>query len=367
MVALAPDRPSRHLVAESGGADPTVLPGEQDVSRLASMPSEPQPFSGASKLVTEGGQGPILSCSGLTKRFGDRVAVDGVGFTIARGETYGLLGPNGAGKSTTISMVASLLRRDGGSVFIDGISIDERPLAARSRVGLVPQELAIYPDLTAAENLAFFGRLQGLNGGELRTRVAELLDIVGLRERANERTANYSGGMKRRLNIAAGLVNRPSLLILDEPTVGVDPQSRNAILDNVEALQSQGMAVLYTTHYMEEAERLCNRIGIIDEGHLMAEGTRAQLVDQVGEQDHVDLKLAGHALAIASALEGVAGVMKATDSADGVSLIVDRAEKRLPDIVAAAVAAGATLSAVEVKQANLESVFLHLTGRALRD
>lgn len=308
-----------------------------------------------------------LDCSNLTKRFGERVAVDGVSFTIAEGETYGLLGPNGAGKSTAISMIAGLLKRDGGAVHVEGISIDDQPLKARSLIGFVPQELAIYPDLTAAENLAFFGRLQGLRGSDLRSRVAELLEVVGLKERANERTASFSGGMKRRLNIAVGLLNRPRLLILDEPTVGVDPQSRNAILDSVAALQSEGMAVLYTTHYMEEAERLCDRVGIIDQGHLIAEGTRAELVEQIGEHDQVDLTINGDTHAIAGALILLPGVVQASDGVDQVSLIVDRAEERLPEIVASAVAAGGTISSIEVKQANLESVFLHLTGKALRD
>jgi ABC-2 type transport system ATP-binding protein len=192
----------------------------------------------------------VLTCTGLHKRFGNRVAVDGVGFTIGAGETYGLLGPNGAGKTTTISMVCGILARDEGTVLVDGRAVDIDSTDAKAAIGYVPQDLAIYPDLTALENLRFFGRLYGMGGRDLARRVDEVLEVVDLRDRAKERTEQYSGGMKRRLNIAIGLLHTPRLLVLDEPTVGVDPQSRNAILAAVEALSAQGMGILYTTHYM---------------------------------------------------------------------------------------------------------------------
>ena len=236
---------------------------------------------------------PVLQCAALAKRFGDRVAVDGVGFEIAAGETYGLLGPNGAGKTTTISMICGLLERDAGEVVVDGRPLDTRSVDAKGVIGYVPQDLAIYPDLTARENLRFFGKLYGLSGRELEERVGESLEVVDLADRADERTDKFSGGMKRRLNIGIGLLNRPKLLVLDEPTVGVDPQSRNAILSGVEGFGEQGMAVLYTTHYMEEAERLCDRVGIIDEGKLQAEGSRRELVALVGERDRVTLTATG--------------------------------------------------------------------------
>ena len=223
----------------------------------------------------------MLQCEGLRKSFGDRTAVDGVGFAIEAGETYGLLGPNGAGKTTTISMVCGLLRRDAGRVTLQGKELDTGTVEVKAAVGFVPQELAIYPDLTARENLRFFGKLYGLAGHDLDGRIERILDTIGLAERGNERTDAYSGGMKRRLNIGLGMLNDPALLVLDEPTVGVDPQSRNAILDAVEGLASEGMAVLYTTHYMEEAERLCDRVGILDEGVLKAEGTRRELISLV--------------------------------------------------------------------------------------
>jgi ABC-2 type transport system ATP-binding protein len=254
--------------------------------------SEP-PTAGPSSPSAPGEPGvAVLRCEGLRKRFGARQEVDGISFEIARGETYGLLGPNGAGKTTTISMVCGILARDGGTVVVDGRPLDVGTTSAKAAIGLVPQDLAIYPDLTARENLVFFGRLYGMGGRDLAARVDEVLDVVDLADRAKERTEHYSGGMKRRLNIAVGLLHRPRLLVLDEPTVGVDPQSRNAILSSVEALSAQGMGILYTTHYMEEAERLCARVGIIDEGRIIAEGTRRELVALVGGLDKFNVSWA---------------------------------------------------------------------------
>ncbi len=310
---------------------------------------------------------PVLTCEGLRKTFGERVAVDGVGFEIAPGETYGLLGPNGAGKTTTISMICGLLTRDAGTVSVAGRPLDTKTVDVKSLVGFVPQEIAIYPDLTARENLAFFGKLYGLGGRELAARVDELLGTVGLADRAGEKTAGFSGGMKRRLNIALGLLNRPTLLVLDEPTVGVDPQSRNAILESVAAFSSQGMAVLYTTHYMEEAERLCDRVGILDEGTLRAEGTRRELVALMGEHDRVHLGARGDVAAAATALRALPAVQEATVSDHGIDLLVSDARSALAEIVRAAADAGADVGAVEVQEPNLEAVFLHLTGKALRD
>ncbi|MDJ0791714.1 MAG: ABC transporter ATP-binding protein, partial [Acidimicrobiia bacterium] len=235
----------------------------------------------------------VLDVTDLEKRFDDLVAVGGVSFSVAEGETYGLLGPNGAGKTTTISMIAGLLEPDAGGVTIVDQEMTTTTVDTKKLIGLVPQELAIYPDLTGKENLEFFGRLYGLGGDELDQRVDEVLDVIGLTDRAGDRAKEYSGGMQRRLNIGIGLLHRPTLLILDEPTVGVDPQSRNAILESVERLAGEGMAVLYTTHYMEEAERLCDRVGIIDEGVIQAEGTRRQLVALVGGEDRVLLTATG--------------------------------------------------------------------------
>ena len=310
---------------------------------------------------------PTLSCAGLRKSFGERTAVDGVGFAIAPGETYGLLGPNGAGKTTTISIVCGLLARDAGEVVLEGRPFDTSSIGAKSAIGFVPQEIAIYPDLSARENLRFFGRLYGLQDPELAERVTDVLDTIGLRERADDRTAEYSGGMKRRLNIGLGLLHHPRLLVLDEPTVGVDPQSRNAILESVERLGAGGLAVLYTTHYMEEAERLCDRVGILDEGRILAEGTRRELVSGIGEHDRVRLVAPGVSDEGLAALRSVPGVVEVAAQDHQVDLLVDDARASLGPIVQAITSRGVTVSSVDVLEPDLEAVFLSLTGRALRD
>jgi ABC-2 type transport system ATP-binding protein len=310
---------------------------------------------------------PILSCRDLHKSYGDRSAVNGVGFDIAVGETYGLLGPNGAGKTTTISMVCGLLERDRGEVRVGGEPLTTTTTAPKSAIGFVPQDIAIYPDLTGAENLNFFGKLYGLRGKELARRADEVLEIAGLTDRRDDRTDRYSGGMKRRLNIAIALLHRPRLLILDEPTVGVDPQSRNAILTSVEALSTEGMAVLYTTHYMEEAERLCDRVGIIDEGEIKAEGTRRELVSMLGEHDRVSLAGHGELDRAAVKLAGMKEIDDASARDGGIELIVSNASALLPSILQTATEEGATVTGVEVVEPDLEAVFLRLTGKALRD
>ncbi|MCI0424927.1 MAG: ABC transporter ATP-binding protein [Actinobacteria bacterium] len=299
------------------------------------------------------------------KRFDQLVAVDGVSFSIAEGETFGLLGPNGAGKTTSISMVAGLLERDAGTVEVAGEKISPRSTKGKAAIGLVPQDLAIYPDLTARENLRFFARLYDLDGARLDSRVDEVLGVIGLADRADDLTKEFSGGMKRRLNIGIGLLHTPRLLILDEPTVGVDPQSRNAILESVERLSSEGMAVLYTTHYMEEAERLCDRVAIIDEGKIKAEGTRRELVSLVGEKDRVSMT--GDIRSAAPALEGLPGVSGVSAGDHSIEVLVDNAGSILPDLLARVTAAGGSISGVQVIEPNLEAVFLHLTGKALRD
>jgi ABC-2 type transport system ATP-binding protein len=310
---------------------------------------------------------PVLWCKDLRKRFKERLAVDGIGFEVAPGETYGLLGPNGAGKTTTISMVCGLLRRDGGEVTVAGVSLDDDPGRVKAAIGYVPQDVALYPDLSGLENLRFWGRMYGLTGRDLERRVAETLEVVGLTERAGDKVADYSGGMKRRLNIAAGLLHRPRLLVLDEPTAGVDPQSRNAILTQVETLGGEGVAVLYTTHYMEEAERLCDRVGIIDQGRLVAEGTRRELVARVGERDRVELAAGGDLAGLAAAAARLDGVDEAGVVAGGVHLVARDGRRLLPRLLEAAEHAGAEVTSVELVEPDLEAVFLHLTGKALRD
>ncbi len=323
--------------------------------------------AGGPSSTSAAGSRSVLVCADLHKRFGEVEAVRGVSFAIAEGETYGLLGPNGAGKTTTISIVCGLLEADAGDVSIAGRRLTTHSVSEKAAIGYVPQELAIYPDLSARENLAFFARLYGLGPDTARTRVDEVLDVIGLRDRAREQTKNFSGGMQRRLNIGIGLLHRPRLLVLDEPTVGVDPQSRNAILESVERLSREGMAVLYTTHYMEEAERLCDRIGIVDLGELKAEGTRSELVALVGEHDRVALEGTGDLQAGARACLALQPVRAASLKDGSIELIVDRARSILPELLHAAAGADVAVSSVDVREPDLEAVFLHLTGRALRD
>ncbi|WP_155335647.1 ABC transporter ATP-binding protein [Acrocarpospora corrugata] len=308
-----------------------------------------------------------LTCANLSKRYGGAIAVRDVGFTIAPGEAYGLLGPNGAGKTTTISMLVGLLKPDTGTVVVGGTDLAAEPMAAKAKIGYVPQEIALYPDLTGRENLRFFGRLFGLPRKALRGRVEEVLDLVGLADRADAKLDTYSGGMKRRINIGAALLHRPELLILDEPTVGVDPQSRKSILDGVERLVADGMALLYTSHYMEEVERLCHRVAIIDHGAIVAEGTRHELIELVGGVDRIELTLDGDVETALAKLHGVGGVTEAVrTSAGSVRLIAEGGRYLLPAIIST-VDGIATVTAVEVVEPDLEATFLHLTGSTLRD
>ncbi|MEU4835557.1 ABC transporter ATP-binding protein [Streptosporangium sp. NPDC023615] len=309
----------------------------------------------------------ILVCEGLRKRYGQIVAVDGIGFSIAEGEVYGLIGPNGAGKSTTISMIVGVVERDEGTVVIDGQPHDARNMKTKALIGYVPQELALYQDLTARQNLWFFAQLHGLRGRQGKSKVGEVLETIGLADRADEAVSGYSGGMARRLNIGIGLLNRPRLLILDEPTAGVDPQSRNSILESVQRLAAGGVAVLYTTHYMEEAERLCDRVGIVDLGQMKAEGTRRELVDLVGESDQVALQVDGDLERVRRTLADVPQVRQVSGEGSRIDLLVEGARALLPRLFEIVAGTGATVRSAEVREPDLEAVFLHLTGKALRD
>ncbi|MXM64704.1 ATP-binding cassette domain-containing protein [Streptomyces sp. HUCO-GS316] len=312
----------------------------------------------------------VLECAHLVRRFGERTAVDDVSVRIAPGETYGLLGPNGAGKTTTIRMVCGLLRPDTGSVHVAGRAMSTAAGPAKQLIGFVPQDVALYPDLSVRENLRFFGRLYRLPRRRLERRVDEVLHLVDLGSRAGDRVDSLSGGMRRRLNIGAGLVHSPTLLVLDEPTVGVDPQSRHAILESVHRFGEEGMAVLYTTHYMEEAERLCDRVGIIDRGRLVAEGTPRELVALVAERDRVRLTAVGNLTAYAKACRRMArieGAARSGEHGDVVELVVKDARSLLPDLLDLAHEQGVGVRSVEIDEPDLESVFLHLTGTALRE
>jgi ABC-2 type transport system ATP-binding protein len=310
---------------------------------------------------------PVLTCAGLRKAYGDRVAVAGVSFDIAPGETYGLLGPNGAGKTTTILMVTGILTPDAGEVRVSGDRMSVHALTAKARIGFVPQEIAVYHDLSGRENLRLFARLYGLRRAAARARVEEVLELIGLHERGGDLVKEYSGGMQRRLNIGIGLLHAPRLLVLDEPTVGVDPQSRNAILDSIETLSGAGLAVLYTTHYMEEAQRLCDRVGIIDAGALVAQGTQRELTALVGESDRVVFGATGNLEAAARALRALPSVRQATVGVDGIEVLDTDARTALPELLATTSAAGVAVRSVTVEEPDLEAVFLHLTGKSLRD
>jgi ABC-2 type transport system ATP-binding protein len=311
----------------------------------------------------------ILEVHNLVKKYGDFTAVKGISFDIQEGEIFSLLGPNGAGKTTTISVLSTLYEPTSGDVTVGGHSVTKDPMAVRRLIGMVPQDLALYDDLTAAENLSFWGQMYGLGGKALKERIGEVLEQIGLSERANQRVKTYSGGMKRRVNIGVGLLHRPRLLFMDEPTVGIDPQSRRAILDSVKDLNRQGMTVLYTTHYMEEAAELSNRVGIIDHGELIALGSQAELTRQVGEHESLLLHLgeSDNPAALAAALRGLAGVLKAEVSDHTVTVITIEAEDIVAPVISKANELGIKIRSVDIQEPNLETVFLSLTGRALRD
>jgi ABC-2 type transport system ATP-binding protein len=308
----------------------------------------------------------VLTATGLVKAYGQLRAVDGIDLAVYPKEVYGLLGPNGSGKTTTLSMLAGILRPDSGQVRVAGIPVTHS--AARARLGLVPQEIALYPQMTAAENLAFFGRMQGMTGKTLRTRVDEVLEIVDLTARAKQRVERFSSGMKRRVNIAVALVHSPDLLIMDEPTVGVDPQSRNAILDQVNALAAAGTAVIFASHYMEEVQRLCNRIAIIDAGKILATGTVRELLSDSPSRTRIVLTVAaGEEERLHSLVQDLPGDAEVQGSGQELHLLASKPAELLTPLLRAAEAAGVLLQGVQLIQPSLEDVFLELTGKALRE
>ena len=313
----------------------------------------------------------IVQVQGLVKRYmpANVLAVKGVTFNIHEGEIFSLLGPNGAGKTTTISMLSGLLPPTQGDAIIGGHSIAKEPLAVKRIMGVVPQEIALYETLSARENLLFWGRLYGMGGASLKERVEEVLEQIGLVERAKDQIRTYSGGMKRRVNIGVGLLHKPRIVYMDEPTVGIDPQSRRNILDMVKDLNRQGMTVLYTTHYMEEAQELSDRVGIMDHGELIALGTQRELMELVGEHETLRLHLSeGDPMAaIAGRIAALPDVIKASEADHELVVMVPEADDALAPVITAAGEAGAHVRSVDIEEPNLEAVFLHLTGRALRD
>jgi ABC-2 type transport system ATP-binding protein len=310
---------------------------------------------------------PILIAQDLKKSFGELEAVKGISLQVARGEVFGLLGPNGAGKTTTISMLTGLLEPSSGKITVDGLDLERHTNEVKAKLGLVPQELALYMTLSARQNLMFFGRIYGLKGKKLKQRVDEVLETIGLTERADDPVKDYSGGMKRRVNIGAGLLHKPEVLFLDEPTVGVDPQSRNAIFESVEALNRAGMSVIYTTHYMEEAQRLCHRVAIVDEGSLIALDTPAALIRSLGGGVVIIGVAEGAPEELTDRIAQVAAVRSASRSDGELKIETQRLQEGLMGALDITNQLDVRITSLEILEPNLESVFLNLTGKKLRE
>jgi ABC-2 type transport system ATP-binding protein len=310
---------------------------------------------------------PIIVANQIHKSYGDIQAVKGVSFQIPQGEVFGLLGPNGAGKTTLISILTGLIQPSQGTVLVKGKPLARSTQEAQSRIGFVPQELALYRSLSARDNLLFFGRIYGLRGKKLRKRVDAVLEMVGLLERAGDPIETYSGGMKRRINIAAGLLHEPEILFLDEPTVGVDPQSRNAIFESVEALNQDGITIIYTTHYMEAAERLCHRVAIVDEGTLIALDSPNALIDELGG-GMITLGLENGLVDEVIHRSRKIDSIKDIHRREGMLIVRARElQNALVDVLQETSQLGARVKDIRVLEPNLEAVFLQMTGKELRD
>ncbi|RLJ90452.1 ABC transporter ATP-binding protein [Planococcus citreus] len=310
----------------------------------------------------------MLETQQLTKKFKDTIAVDDVSLVLRQGESVGLLGPNGAGKSTAIAMISTLMKPSSGDVKLNGKSVLKKPGEMRRVLGVVPQKIALYEELSAYENLKFFGRLYGLSGNELEQRIDYVLELVGLADRKKELVKNYSGGMQRRVNLAAAMMHEPEVLIMDEPTVGIDPQSRNHLLETIRKLnQDEGMTVLYTSHYMEEVEKLCDRVYIMDHGKVIAEGTKEELKAILSDQETVLIDFDQNYPELFTKLSEIEGVQQATAEEHSLKLIIPKGTRLLAALFHEAERYGAQVVNVNVQTPTLEDVFLRLTGRKLRD
>ncbi len=309
----------------------------------------------------------IVEVVDIKKTFDNKMAVDGVSFEVKKGEIFGLLGPNGAGKSTLTGILSCLLAPTSGDASIDNKSVVGNPMGVKKILGVIPQDIALYPTLTARENLYFWGRMYDLSAVEARARAEDLLKMVGLTDRADELIDTYSGGMKRRINIAAGLLHRPKVLLMDEPTVGIDPQSRNHILETVKTLNNQGLTVIYTSHYMEEVEFLCDRIAIMDQGKIIAQGTQDELRQVVGSDDVIRINVVGATEDTVAELTQIPLVSKASLKENEIDVLSKKGRSVLADVVAKLNEREVKINSVEIQEPDLEVVFLHLTGKNLRD
>ena len=309
----------------------------------------------------------MLEVHDLKKTFGSRKAVDGIQFSLKEGEVYGLLGPNGAGKSTTIAMICGLVKPDNGTIRIQGEDLHKRGRSVKQHLGIVPQEPALYTNLSAEENLRFWAVLNSVPQKQIDAAVERVLKLVGLEERRKGKISKYSGGMKRRLNIAAGLIHQPKLLIMDEPTVGIDPQSRHHILETVRRLKDAGMTVLYTSHYVEEVEYLCDRVGIMDNGAMIAEGTVSHLLAQGPRHQELMITLDAASEEMEKHIGALPGVENMVMMEKVMSIVTQNAERILPLAFETVIRNGGSVSEIKIQKPNLESLFLNLTGKALRD
>lgn len=309
----------------------------------------------------------IIEIKDLIKRYDRDIAVDNINLNIEEGEIFGLLGPNGAGKSTTINMLCGLIKPTGGEIIIDGDTIDSRKVDYKRKIGLVPQEIALYENLSAEENITFFGKLAGLRGTLLQERVTEALEFVGLEDRRKAVPKGFSGGMKRRLNIACAIMHHPKIIIMDEPTVGIDPQSRNHILDTVRKLNSMGSTVIYTSHYMEEVEELCSRIAIMDHGKLIAEGTKEQLKKLVASDEKIIITVKDVNYNSIEEIKNIRGIKAVDYSQNTLEIITKNPQGLLQDVLYILSKNENRIIGIELLEPDLETVFLTLTGRKLRD
>ncbi len=303
----------------------------------------------------------------ITKRYGDKTVVDNVSFHIQKGEIFGLIGPNGAGKSTLIKIMTGLVPQNQGEVILDNLTFKKDSLKIKEKLGVVPQELALMEVISGRDNLEYFGRLYGLTGKRLKGKVDEVLELTGLTEHQKKKVKTYSGGMKRRLNLAAAIMHEPEYLILDEPTVGVDPQSRNHIFNYVKEMNRNGTTVLYTSHYMEEVEALCNNIFIMDEGKEIAYGTKNDLRRILGENSTVKLETDHNASSLLQNVQNISGVETVSVKQEGLELLVKTNEFQLSQLIHRVEESGQVITNIQVQEPSLEEVFLTLTGKSLRD